>query len=287
MEKLRNIPMRQVKPQPLAHRIRYIPYINRHVFNSYSMDYINHTITVLAGEWESTVKRFETNDEVSDVWEKSEQHDSGAVELNLEQPGRINQLSYQQYFDIKDFDDSKDYHLNIEGINQPFLIKVNDMSLEIVDTTQTIIEFDVTPMINGRNNKIEIITDFQSMEVANDSAEIDLQMDLCQSLYILERANDRIQNFEIDIQGINQHGLTLQLQILDIDGAPIPSFMLVDAEARIILEGDIDIDRVTSIHIPFSQEGPPPFILYIETEHETIAHRIEVNGKHEPVILTH
>ncbi|MGX0563760.1 hypothetical protein ACUW9G_001964 [Staphylococcus schleiferi] len=287
MKKLRNKPMRQAQPQPLARRIRYIPYINRHVFNSYSMDYINHTITVLAGEWESTVKRFETDEEVAYTWEKSEQHDSGDVGLDLEQLGCTNWLSYQQYFDIKDFDDSKDYHLNIEGINQLFLIKVNDMSLGVVDTTQAVIEFDVTAMINGQNNKIELITGFQSMDVVSDSAELDFEMDLCQNLYILERANDRIENYEIVIKDINQHGLMLQLQILDIDGAPLPSFVLVDAEARMILESDIDIDKVTSIHITLSQDGHPPFILYIETEHETIAHRIEINGKHEPVVLTH
>ncbi|MBA8778568.1 hypothetical protein HR080_04240 [Staphylococcus schleiferi subsp. coagulans] len=287
MENFRNMSMRHAQPRLLARRIRYIPYINRHVFNSYSMDYINHTITVLAGEWESTVKCIDIDEEVVYAWKKSEQHGPETVGLNLEHRGRMNGLSYQQYFEIKDFDNSKDYHLNIEGINQPFFINVNDISLGVVNTTQAVIEFDVTSMINAQNNKIELLTHFQSMDDTSDSTEIDFQMNLCQNLYILERANDRIENYEIDVKDNNQYGLKLQLQILDIDGAPLPSFILVDGEACIISEGDIDIDRVTSIHIPYSQDEHPPFILYIETEHETIAHRIEVNGKHEPIVLTH
>ncbi|WP_241522281.1 hypothetical protein [Staphylococcus delphini] len=104
-------------------------------------------------------------------------------------------------------------------------------------------------------------------------------------MYVLERANDRIVDYSVDVSQNARGDMSVRIQIQDIEGAPLISYLLQNEQHVTFAKGLMDIDSSYHLVIPahlVGQQGKH-FTLFLETEDETIAHDIDSNGAHEPI----
>ncbi|WP_241522728.1 hypothetical protein [Staphylococcus intermedius] len=244
----------------LTKRTRYIPYMNRHVFSIPYIKFLSHAVTPLNQQWKCQT--------------------ANNIMKPLMKNGETPDLNYVRPFEIEDFDDSKDYHLNIEQIQQPFTIYINQSYIGTVVGNEGHIEFDITHVVNGDTNRIELVPTEITTEVMMSQ-----QQNPFQDMYVLERANDRIVDYSVDVSHNARGDISVRIQIQDIEGAPLISYVLQNEQQATFAKGIMDIDSSYHLVIPahlVGQQGKH-FTLFLETEDETLAHDIDSSGFHEPV----
>ncbi|HHU6750080.1 TPA: hypothetical protein ACUI23_000760 [Staphylococcus pseudintermedius] len=254
-EHLEKIEMR-INPYQLTKRTRYIPYMSRHVFAIPYIQFLSHAVTPLNQQW-----HYET--------------ETGIMHLFTDK-NETSDLRYVRSFIIEDFDDSKDYHLNVEGGQQSFIIYVNQSDIGTVEGNESYIEFDITHAVRSEMNVIELVPTETMMSP---------QQNLFQDMYVLERANDRIVDYSVDVSQNARGDMSVCIQIQDIEGAPLISYLLQNEQHVTFAKGLMDIDSSYHLVIPahlVGQQGKY-FTLFLESEDETIAHYIDSNGEHEPI----
>ncbi|HGH0898334.1 TPA: hypothetical protein ACJHIU_000209 [Staphylococcus pseudintermedius] len=252
---LKKIEMR-INQYQLTKRTRYIPYMSRHVFAIPYIKFLSHAVIPLNQQW-----HYET--------------ETGIIH-SFTDKNEMSDLHYVRSFIIEDFDDSKDYHLNIEGVQQSFMIYLNQSDVGTVEGNEGHIEFDITHAVHGEMNVIELVPTETMMSP---------QQNLFNDMYVLERANDRIVDYSVDVSQNARGDMSVRIQIQDIEGAPLISYLLQNEEHDTFAKGVMDIDSSYHLVIPVhlvEQQGKH-FMLFLETEDETIAHYIGANGEHEPV----
>ncbi|NBK47719.1 hypothetical protein EON06_08190 [Staphylococcus delphini] len=252
---LKKIEMR-INQYQLTKRTRYIPYMSRQVFAIPYIKFLSHAVTPLNQQW-----HYET--------------ETGIMHP-LTDKNEMSDLHIVRSFMIEDFDDSKDYHLNVEGIRQSFMIYINQSNVGTVEGNERHIEFDITHAIHGEMNVIELVSTETMMSP---------QQNLFNDMYVLERANDRIVDYSVDVSQNARGDISVRIQIQDIEGAPLISYLLQNEQHVTFAKGLMDIDSSYHLVIPVhlvGQQGKH-FTLFLETEDETIAHDIDSNGEHEPI----
>ncbi|ARJ50498.1 sugar-binding domain-containing protein [Staphylococcus lutrae] len=230
------------KGHKLPNRTRYIPYVSRDVFELPYIKFLSHAVTPLMGS-EST-------------WHAN--------------------ASYQHQFVIEDYDFSKDYHLNIEGIQQHCQIFINQLWMGSTEAPNSNVEWDVTQALHEGTNEIEV--------VAIEDHGLTNQM-MFRDMYLLERANDRIVDYDVEVAPNQRGDLKVCMQIKDIEGAPLITYTLQNEQKMTLAKGQLDIDSCHHILIPahLVNQRHRYFTLFLETDDETIAHYIEITGRHAPV----
>ncbi|UXR69351.1 hypothetical protein MUA26_09535 [Staphylococcus sp. IVB6246] len=170
---------------------------------------------------------------------------------------------YTKTFSIQDYDISKDYLIDVQKLKKELTVWINGEELAHLDHGIC----QITHMIRPENNLIIVHT--QSYD---DIVEIRQQLN---GLMIIERANDRIDDFEVQSKYMfrNQE-LYIQLKITDIEGAPIPTYTVMCSEGNIIATGDIHLDEVNEMICPQRSEFERGYLLFIDTEDETLVHTI-------------
>ncbi|WP_241522656.1 hypothetical protein [Staphylococcus delphini] len=246
----------RINQYQLTKRTRYIPYMSRHVFAIPYIKFLSHAVTPLNQQW-----HYET--------------ETGIMHP-LTDKNEMSDLHIVRSFMIEDFDDSKDYHLNVEGIRQSFMIYINQNDVGTVEGNEGHIEFDITHAIHGEMNVIELVPTATMRSP---------QQNLFNDMYVLERANDRIVDYSVDVSQNARGDMSVRIQIQDIEGAPLISYLLQNEQHVTFAKGLMDIDSSYHLVIPahlVGQQGKH-FTLFLETEDETIAHDIDSNGAHEPI----
>lgn len=257
----------QKNQHQLPNRTTYIPYMSRHVFALPYIKFLSHAVTPLNQQWHCQREENIYHRGYTDVG-------------TLFDKGEARFLKYTRTYMIDDFDYSKDYHLNVEGVQQPFMIYMNESYVGTVNESDKRIEFDVTHVVHEEMNVIELVATEMSDE------EMALQpMTLFQEMYVLERANDRIVDYSVDVSRHACGDLSVRIRIKDIEGAPVITYLLENEQHTTFAKGTMDLDN--SYHLLISahlvgRQGRH-FTLFLETEDETIAHYIDFNGEHEPV----
>ncbi|QHW36439.1 hypothetical protein GZH82_03210 [Staphylococcus ursi] len=256
---LKKIEMR-INQYQLTKRTRYIPYMSHHVFAIPYIKFLSHAVTPLNQQWHYQAENGFRNP--------------------LTDKDETSYLHYVRSFMIEDFDTSKDYHLNVEGVQQPFMIYMNQSYVGTVNGNEGHIEFDMTHAVNGAMNEIELVPTETTTE-----AMMSQQQNPFQDMYVLERANDRIVNYSVNVSQNTRGDISVRIQIQDIEGAPLISYLLQNEQHVTFAKGLMDIDSSYHLVIPahlVEQQGKH-FTLFLETEDETIAHYIDSNGEHEPI----
>ncbi|HEC2191831.1 TPA: hypothetical protein R1935_000418 [Staphylococcus delphini] len=252
---LKKIEMR-INQYQLTKRTRYIPYMSRHVFAIPYIKFLSHAVTPLNQQWHYGTET--------------------GIMHPLTDKNEMSDLHIARSFMIEDFDDSKDYHLNVEGIRQSFIIYINQSDVGTVEGNEGHIEFDITHAIHGEMNVIELVPTETMMS---------RQQNLFNDMYVLERANDRIVDYSVDVSQNARGDMSVRIQIQDIEGGPLISYLLQNEQHVTFAKGLMDIDSSYHLVIPahlVGQQGKH-FTLFLETEDETIAHDIDSNGEHEPI----
>ncbi|WP_086428097.1 sugar-binding domain-containing protein [Staphylococcus cornubiensis] len=257
----------QKNQHQLPNRTTYIPYMSRHVFALPYIKFLSHAVTPLNQQWHCQMEENIYHHEYMDV-------------DTLFHKREDCYLKCTRTFMIDDFDYSKDYHLNIEGAQQPFIIYLNESYVGTVEGSRARIEFDVTHAVHEAKNVIELV----ATEMSDDDTTLHHMVPF-QEMYVLERANDRIVDYTVDVSRHARGDLSVRIQIQDIEGAPVISYLLENEQHMTFAKGTMDMDSCYHLLIPahlVGQQGRH-FTLFLETEDETIAHYIDFNGEHEPV----
>lgn len=175
-------------------------------------------------------------------------------------------ISYTRDFQIKDYDHSKDYFLDTHLLSQEIRLCLNGKT--IVNTRESKDMYNITHAIHGGLNTMTVYVNTHFM------------LEQLEQLWVIERANDRIVNFDVAVQNICEDKcLHIKLQITNIEGAPIPTYTLVDSQGKALLSGDIHLDRVNDIiwtYDDIERLQEERYQLFIDTEDETLVQTIEI-----------
>lgn len=179
-------------------------------------------------------------------------------------------MPYQQTYFYRwdvlftDYDFSKDYFLCVGPINGIYSIKVNETLIKTSDK-KVLSRYDITTLLTGKYDVIEIYVHLQQGAMHQTMI----------APYIIERANDRIEDFSIHLRYCSQKQLAeVEVEILNIEGTPFIAYELIDEKGYLITSGTISHDERNHISCQHSPEHRP-YILFLETEDETIAHPIK------------
>lgn len=215
-------------------QISYIPYSSHREYFTYTSIEQLHAVTSLCGKWD--------------------------VDYN-----RLTQSTiYTRDFEITDYDCSKDYFLDMQNFQLHGTVLMNGKACINEGILQG--KYDMTQRIHKGNNTLVII-----MHHGTTPNQILRQLE---RLVIIERADDRVVSY--DVWANYDHAnklLHIQLKITDIEGAPMPSYTLVDSDNQYVMTGDVDLDVVNDIIYPCQYDTlhtKNGYRLLLDTDDETL-----------------
>ncbi|QLK86707.1 hypothetical protein [Staphylococcus sp. 17KM0847] len=178
-------------------------------------------------------------------------------------------LLYQRNFKVDDYDYSKDYFLNMVELYVPFELYINEQKVEY---REQLLAYDITHYIHKEEN--EIAVKIYNKDIIDQRYFTILEQ--LDSVYIVERANDCLVDYNLKIK---RDGFlkcyVIQVDITDIAGSPIPTYVLKDEKGKTLIEGALDIDHVNDIAIPFVDievREEQYLYLFMDTQDETLVH---------------
>ncbi|WP_181897764.1 sugar-binding domain-containing protein, partial [Staphylococcus felis] len=184
-----------------------------------------------------------------------------------ENGGRLT-FKYERQFTINDYDYSKDYHLNISDVSSGYTLKVNGRYVGQIPSSVEASEFDITSLIHGGENRIEM----------SNVDQLFLNTHLSENMYILERDNDRLVHFEVEaVCQQDTEQILVTVKIKEVEGLPAITYTLIGLEGEIEAQGNIDLENPCISPIDASFEAVDlldGYTLFLETDYETIAYFI-------------
>lgn len=282
----------------MPRRAFYIPY--QHGEKNYDLTtrYETQNITLLNGEWQfQFFNSFE--DYINKDINNEKQHLTVPSVWNLYGFDQIQYLNtqypipfnppyvpsenpcgqYKRSFEINEYSEQCDYHLNFEGVDSAFYVWINEQFVGYSQIAHSISEFDITPYVQNGVNTIEVIVLKYSDGTYFENQDMFRHSGIFRDVYILKRAKSRVDDFKIEttINHESNHAkvnCTLQ-----------EKHELGDVNLILIDPQDIEIDRAIVskahqfvINNPqlWSSENPMLYKLIIETENEVITQKIGI-----------
>ena len=218
-----------------------------------------------------------------DLW-KIEQHQS--FMMTTEQPYETVETekvplsrwyTLQSYFEVDDYDSVNDYHLIINEINLPTLIYIDDQMVTYIEPEEIYHRINVSAFVQEGRHQLKMLC----FSMSNEKIYETQQEAFCESLYIVARGYDRIEDFDIFCQFYPTLGIMQStLHIKDIEGAPQINYQLLDQFGDVLQTGDINIDtpnRLNMDMIPIEETDIHHLTLMLETQDEVIMHDIQMH----------
>ena len=187
---------------------------------------------------------------------------------------------YIKEFNLENFCDKRDYHLNFEGVDSCFYIWINDYFVGYSQISHSISEFDITKYLSSGINVIKVLvlkwcdgTYFEDQDKFRMSG-------IFRDVYILERANQRINDYSIktNVDLVKNIGY-IYIDILDTKNKPDIKYYLFNDNNDMILSGNIIDDKIMlkieDVQL-WNPEDPKLYTLLMETKAEVIKEKIGV-----------
>ncbi|MBI5974288.1 sugar-binding domain-containing protein [Staphylococcus canis] len=268
----------------LAKRQCYIPFVDKDEYFSTTNIRDIHSVTDLEGRWTCRLFLNEAALERQQVFAtltvQSPSNWSKLTDQSFEliKQQRFFYFEYERTYIIDDYDESKDYHLNVETLQTESLIKINHHYIGEINDISKVSEYDITAYLHEGKNTIQIIVKDEAIVNASDFATY-LRTHLNQCIYILERANDRIVNYTLQTKyNEPQHQVNVSIDIKEVEGLPIVSYTIVDPEGFLVKHGDIDLDQSCQIQIDEQSQlmtSCGTYTLFLETDDEIIVEQVD------------
>lgn len=178
-----------------------------------------------------------------------------------------NTFVYTKHFEVNDYDASKDYFLDTQSFNTSAICLINGSMLNMSERL-----CDMTRFIHHGENTLVVM-------IPSDNHSENTLLAL-ESMLIVERANDRISRFDVttNYDEVTNY-LHIKLRITDIEGAPMPSYTLVDRHGNPLISGIISLDDVNHIDYPLftnTSIQDSHYRLFIDTDDETLVHTLNI-----------
>ncbi|MCS4486083.1 hypothetical protein [Staphylococcus americanisciuri] len=181
-------------------------------------------------------------------------------------------IFYTKNFEITDYDGSKDYLIDMRQLDVSGTLLINNRAVMISKCLTGV--HDLTQYISESENTLIMIVKHDDM-----SEQLKRQLN---TLYIVERANDRIVSYDVATDyNVNSERLEVQLKITDIEGAPIPTYILMDSLGQTVATGDICVDQLNHFSCTHSNNSllnRSYYQLLIDTEDETLVQNLYIDN---------
>lgn len=176
-------------------------------------------------------------------------------------------------FKIEDYDKLQDYHLYIHELACPMMLMLDNTIVSYVEPDYTYHRIDITPLISSGIHEIKMMV-FQERH----DATCQYASSLLEDIYIMSRAYDRIEDFDVFCQ-YDSEIATLQptIEIKDIEGAPYITYSVLDQFGETLTVGEINIDQSNHLNlqaIPLEENDLHHLTLMLETQDEVIMHEL-------------
>ncbi|UXR78071.1 hypothetical protein [Staphylococcus sp. IVB6227] len=179
-------------------------------------------------------------------------------------------IGYTKKFKIKDYDHSKDYFLDTRLLSQETQLCVNGPPLNNTSLSREM--YNITHVVHAGLNTITVHVQSHFM--------LEQLLQELEKLWVIERANDRIVSFDVTVENVCEAKcLHIKLKITNIEGAPIPTYILVNSKGETMISGDIRLDGINDIIWMYGEDElqGERYQLFIDTEDETLVHTIEIS----------
>ncbi len=260
----------------LNKREKYIPYMSQDEYFKTTSLHEVHAVTTLSGKWICQVEKDDEQPLLCFRVDSSQGLVNDDIKRIDENGGRLT-FKYERQFTINDYDYSKDYHLNISDVSSGYTLKVNGRYVGQIPSSVEASEFDITSLIHGGENRIEMSNVDQPLW-STLASHICLNTHLSENMYILERDNDRLVHFEVEaVCQQDTEQILVTVKIKEVEGLPAITYTLIGLEGEIEAQGNIDLDYPCIIPIDASFEVVDlldGYTLFLETDYETVAYFI-------------
>lgn len=186
---------------------------------------------------------------------------------------------YKRSFEINDYNEQSDYHLNFEGVDSAFYIWINEQFVGYSQIAHSISEFDITPYVQKGINSIEVIVLKYSDGTYFENQDMFRHSGIFRDVYILKRSKSRVDDFKIETT-INHESNNGKINFTLQGKHHLGNINLVLYNPK-----GLEIDRaIVSKHHQFvidnpqiwSSENPVLYKIIIETENEVITQKIGI-----------
>ncbi|KFE41531.1 beta-galactosidase [Staphylococcus agnetis] len=176
-------------------------------------------------------------------------------------------------FMVDDYDKAQDYHLYVHDILCPMLIVIDDAIVSYIEPDDTYHRIDITHLVTSGRHELKIMAYQKCNDATYPSANI-----LLDDIYIVTRAYDRIEDFDIYCQYDSETGLLQPtLNIKDIEGAPQITYSVLDQFGDTLVTDEVNIDQSNRLNlnaITLDDSTIHHLTLMLETQDEVIMHEL-------------
>lgn len=186
---------------------------------------------------------------------------------------------YQKDFDIKNYDEKLDYHLNFEGVAGAYYVWVNHQFVGYGQIAHDINEFDISSFVRAQNNKIEVLVFKYSDATYFEDQDMFRHSGIFRDVYVVGRSKKRIIDFKIETKLGEYKEATIEVAILKQKQNPEVTYQLLDNEGNVIAVDNAALEGF-SITVPeaklWSAERPYLYELFVITVDEVISQKIGI-----------
>ncbi|RIP08264.1 beta-galactosidase [Staphylococcus gallinarum] len=186
---------------------------------------------------------------------------------------------YQRKFEIEQFSDVSDYHLNFEGVGSAFYVWINHQFVGYSQIAHSISEFDITEYVHEGVNEIEVIVLKYSDGTYFEDQDMFRHSGIFRDVYILKRAKARLNDFKIETIVDNESNTaTIAVDLIDKQHLDNVKLSLFDPAGSLISENIVSDYCKFKIDKPllWSAESPLLYSLMIATNDEVITQNIGI-----------
>ncbi|SCS66460.1 glycoside hydrolase family 2 TIM barrel-domain containing protein [Staphylococcus caeli] len=282
----------------LPRRAFYIPY--KHGEQNYKLEtrYATQNVTLLNGTWQ-----FKLYQSFESCMERRKHKKNNTIEVpsvwNLYGYDQIQYLNtqypipftppyipednpcglYSRSFEILDYDEENEFHLNFEGVDSAFYVWINNNFVGYSQIAHAISEFDITDYVHNGKNFIEVVVLKYSDGTYFENQDMFRHSGIFRDVYILKRAKSRIDDFQIETtvdydkcEGNIKFKMKrkcdldiFDLYLYDFEGTEIEHVTITNQHQFILKQPEL-----------WSAEHPVLYTLLIVTKNEVITQKIGI-----------
>ena len=188
---------------------------------------------------------------------------------------------YIRKFDLQQSDNL--YHLNFEGVDSAFYVWLNDEFVGYGQISHSNNEFDLTPYIKDGENTLAVLVVQWSDNTYMEDQDKFRYSGIFRDVYLVERSQDRIENFKIDYdlaEDLQTAEVLIEFEkVINLKEAKVTLF---DQEQEEVFSSTVNLEDKLTIHLDkpalWSAEDPNLYTLIVETKDEVIRQQIGIRS---------
>lgn len=186
---------------------------------------------------------------------------------------------YIRSFEVTEYDEKSDYHLNFEGVDSAFYLWINNQFVGYSQISHSISEFDITSYVHSGTNTIQVLVLKYSDGTYFEDQDMFRHSGIFRDVYILKRAKSRINDFRIEtrVNELQNQGI-VDVKLEDKQGLDSVQAQLYGPDGALLQEAEISNRHRFIIETPqlWSTEKPTLYTITLTTKSEVITQKVGI-----------